>query len=44
MEFFLSPLRPDRFWGLHSFLFSGYQGLFPGNKAAGAWNWPFTFV
>jgi hypothetical protein len=30
-----SPQLPDRHWGPPSFLFNGYQGLFPGGKAAG---------
>ena len=33
--------RPDRPWGLPSFLYNGYR-VFPGGKAAGAWCWPPT--
>jgi len=35
-EFFFSPPRQDRFWGPLSLLSNGYQGLFPGGKAAEA--------
>jgi hypothetical protein len=33
---FTSPCRPDQLWGLPSLLYSGYGGLFPRGKAAGA--------
>jgi hypothetical protein len=39
---FSSPRRPDRLWGAPSFISNGCRWLFPGGKAAEAWNWPFT--
>jgi hypothetical protein len=33
-ELFSSTPRPDRLWSPPSLLFSGYQGLFSGDKAA----------
>jgi hypothetical protein len=36
------PKRPDRPWGSHSFLFSGYWGSSLGGKATGAWSWPLS--
>jgi hypothetical protein len=30
-----SPYRPDRLWGLPSFLSFGYRGSFPWGKAVG---------
>jgi hypothetical protein len=41
-EFFTSPPCPDLLWGPSSLLSDGYQGSFPGGKAAGAWSWPVT--
>jgi hypothetical protein len=35
---FTSPHRPDRLWGLPNLLSNGYRRLFPGGKAAEAWN------
>jgi hypothetical protein len=43
-EFFSSPPRPNRFWGPPSLLSSGYQGFFPGGKAAGTWSWSLTSI
>jgi hypothetical protein len=43
-EFFSSPPRPERLWGPSSLLSNGYQGLFPGGKAAGAWGGPLTSI
>ena len=34
----LLPVHPDRSWGPPILLINGFPGLFPGNKAAGAWN------
>jgi hypothetical protein len=34
-KFFSSPPRPERLWGPPSRLSNGYQGSFPGHKAAG---------
>jgi hypothetical protein len=31
-DFFLSSPRPDRLWGQHSLLSSGYWGSYPGSK------------
>jgi len=39
---FSSPSRPHWLWGPPSPLSSGYEGSFPGVKAAGAWSWPLT--
>jgi hypothetical protein len=39
---FASPYRPDRLWGSSSLLSKGHRGLFPWDKAAGAWIWPLT--
>jgi hypothetical protein len=39
---FTSPCCPDRLWGPPNLLYNGYQELFPGGKAAGAWSWPLT--
>jgi hypothetical protein len=36
---FSSPNCPDQLWGSPNLISNGYQGLFPGVKAAGAWNW-----
>jgi hypothetical protein len=33
---FSSPRHLDRFWGPPNLLTNGYQGLYSGNKAAGA--------
>jgi len=41
-EFFSSPPSLDWVSGPPSLLSNGYQRLFPGNKAAGAWSWPLT--
>jgi len=35
-EFFSSTPCPDRLWDSPSLLPNGYQGFFPGSKAAGA--------
>ena len=32
--YFSSPKQPDRFWGPHSLLSNGYQGLFHRGKEA----------
>jgi hypothetical protein len=37
---FASPYQPFRLGCPLSLLSSGYQGLFPGGKVAGAWSWP----
>ena len=34
-----SHSHPDRPWGSPILLYNGYLGLFPGDKAAGAWRW-----
>jgi hypothetical protein len=36
LRIFTSPRRPDRLGGPPNLLFTGYRGLFPGGKAAGA--------
>jgi len=41
---FSSPKLPHQHCGLSRPLFGGYGGLFPGDKAAGAWNWPLTTI
>jgi len=43
-EFFPSLLRPDRLWGPPNLLINGFMCSFSGNKAAGAWSWPFAFI
>jgi hypothetical protein len=42
-RFFRLPCL-DRLWDPPGLLFSGYPGLFPGTKAAGAWSWPLTSI
>jgi hypothetical protein len=37
-----SPCRPDQLWDPPNPLSNGYRGIFPGGKAAGAWNWSLT--
>jgi len=37
-EFLSSPPCPDRLWGAPRLLSNGYQGPFPGGKAAKAWS------
>jgi hypothetical protein len=37
-----SVSTPDQLWGPPSLLSTGYQGSFPGGKAAGALRWSFT--
>jgi hypothetical protein len=39
---FISPHRPDRFWGPLSLLYNGYRGLFPRSKAVSSWSWSLT--
>jgi hypothetical protein len=41
---FSSPPRSDLLWGPPSLLTNGYQGSFPGGKAAGTWTWPLTSI
>jgi hypothetical protein len=43
-DFFSSFPHPDRHWDPPSFLSSGYRGSYAGNKDAGAWSWPLTFM
>jgi hypothetical protein len=42
-EFFSSPPRPDRLWGLPASYSVGTGDSFPRGKAAGAWSWPQQF-
>jgi hypothetical protein len=42
--FFSSLQRPDRLWGSPSLLFNGYQGRFPGGKAAETWSLLLTSI
>jgi hypothetical protein len=42
LDFFFSPLRPDRLWGSLSLLINGYQRLLLRSKVAGVLNWSLT--
>jgi len=43
-DFFALP-RPDQLWRTQSPIqWVPGGGVFPGSKAAGAWNWPFTSI
>jgi hypothetical protein len=43
-HFCSSPPSSDRLWGPSSFLSNRYRVLFPGDKATGAWSWPFNSI
>jgi len=42
VEFFSSPPRPDRLWGLFNLLSMGTERFLPGGNMAGAWRWLLT--
>jgi hypothetical protein len=43
-ENFSLPPRPELLWDPSILLPNGYQGSFPGSKAAEAWSWPLTSI
>jgi hypothetical protein len=43
-QFYCFPKRPDQIWGRPTFLFTGYQGLFPRGKATVTWSWPLASI